>query len=74
MLTRKEANKEILQLIGELVELFPDQRFGQIIANYVFPTYQERDIFFEESVQTLRWLNHLKNAKPGPNDELPSVR
>ena len=51
---RKEANLEILEKLKELVEAYPEQRFGQIIANYVFPDYREKDIFFEESVDTLK--------------------
>lgn len=51
---RKEANLEILEKLRELVEAYPEQRFGQIIANYVFPDYREKDIFFEESVDTLK--------------------
>lgn len=51
---RKESNLEILKKIKELVERFPEQRFGQIIANYVFPEYMSKDIFYEESVDTLK--------------------
>lgn len=51
---RKESNLEILEKIKELVERFPEQRFGQIIANYVFPEYMSKDIFYEESVDTLK--------------------
>lgn len=51
---RKESNLEILEKIKELIEKFPEQRFGQIIANYVFPEYMSKDIFYEESVDTLK--------------------
>jgi uncharacterized membrane protein YgcG len=53
-MTRKEANKEILRILEVLVEAYPDQRFGQIITNYIFPDYREKDPFYEESEQTLK--------------------
>lgn len=53
---RKESNLGILEKLKELVEQYPEQRFGQIIANYVFPDYQEMDFFYEESVDTLEKL------------------
>lgn len=53
---RKESNLEILEKIKELIEKFPEQRFGQIIANYVFPEYMSKDIFYEESVDTLKFM------------------
>lgn len=62
-MTRQKANMEILQLLGELVTLFPDQRFGQILCNYVFPDYRERDPFYEESVATLEKLKELKEKE-----------
>lgn len=46
------ANKQILEQLETLVELCPDQRFGQIICNYIFPNYREEDPFFEESALT----------------------
>lgn len=33
---RQKINKEILKKIDKLVDMFPDQRFGQILVNYVF--------------------------------------
>lgn len=53
---RKESNLEILKKLENLVEEYPDQRFGQIIANFIFPDYQEKDFFYEESVDTLTKL------------------
>ena len=52
-MTRQEANKRILKELDRLVEKYPDMRFGQIIANYVFPEYREKDIFYIESERTL---------------------
>ena len=53
-MTRQQYNKEILNELSKLIDKYPDQRFGQLIANYIFPTYRERDIFFEESKETLK--------------------
>lgn len=55
-MTRQEANRRILELIKLYVERYPDQRFGQIICNYVFPNYQNADPFFEESSETYKNL------------------
>lgn len=52
-MTRKQYNKKILAELSKLIDLYPNQRFGQIVANYVFPNYKELDIFYEESKQTL---------------------
>lgn len=57
--TRYALNKEILGILADLVEAFPEQRFGQILTNYVFPNYREKDIFFEESLETLKTLKNL---------------
>ena len=56
-MTRQEANKRILALINLYVEKYPDQRFGQIICNYIFPNYQNADPFFEESSETYMKIN-----------------
>lgn len=63
---RIDYNRELLGMLGELIELFPDQRFGQIICNYVLPEYRERDPFFEESKDT---YNRLKLLKDGGNKD-----
>lgn len=55
-MTRQEANKKILELISLYVEKYPEQRFGQIICNYVFPNYRRVDPFFEESTETYKNL------------------
>lgn len=55
-MTRYEANKEILRALEALVEAYPYQRFGQIVMNYIFPDYREKDPFYEEPVETLKKL------------------
>lgn len=60
-MTRQQYNKQILDELNRLIDLYPDQRFGQLIANYILPNYRQRNIFFEESKQTLE--NVLNNKK-----------
>ena len=60
MSSRIENNRKIVNLLREMIEVVPEQRFGQIICNYVFPNYRERDPFFEESEATLERLKELK--------------
>lgn len=64
---RRDANQEILKNIEEMVNKYPDLRFGQILVNlgiieYERNTYDEtlitKDPFNEESVVT---LNRMKN-------------
>jgi hypothetical protein len=63
-MNRQQYNKEILRDLEVLIEKYPDQRFGQIIANYVFPNYQHRDFFFEEPSETLKIIgNHVPAQK-----------
>ena len=51
-MTRQGYNRKILKELDKLIDKYPDQRFGQLIANYIFPYYRQRDIFFEESKET----------------------
>lgn len=55
---RQEANRKILEKLAILVEKYPQQRFGQLITNYLFPDYRSHDIFFDESAETLETLNN----------------
>lgn len=65
------TNNEILDLLGKLVEKFPEQRFGQILFNYVLNYSQSDsgqihidDPFYEESKITLnRILCKIKKLK-----------
>ena len=59
-----QTNKEILDLLNKLVEKFPEQRFGQLLFNYVLNYSQSDsgqihidDPFYESSKQT---LNRIK--------------
>lgn len=63
-MNRQQYNKEILYSLEDLINKYPSQRFGQIIANYVFPDYQYRDFFFEEPSETLKTIgNHVTAQK-----------
>lgn len=53
-MARQDDNRKILRILGKLIDEYPDQRFGQLIANYIFPFYREEDIFFQESSKTLK--------------------
>lgn len=55
---RQTINKEILKKLAILVEKYPQQRFGQILTNYLFPDYRSHDIFFDESAETLESLDN----------------
>ena len=61
-MARIDDNKKIIRELGELIDKYPDQRFGQLIANYIFPYYRQRDIFFEESSKT---LENIENTESG---------
>lgn len=75
-MTRLEANKLIIQTILEYATNYPDLRFGQILTNLNIAThlqtygtplqeYSYTDIFFDESVKTLKMLNYFK-----PNSDM----
>lgn len=55
-MARIDDNRKILRILDKFIDEYPDQRFGQLIANYIFPFYREEDIFFEESSKTLEKL------------------
>lgn len=65
-MTRQEYNKQILFILEEIVDKYPDLRFGQILANAEIVTYKNdydeivpRDPFYEESEIT--WKRMLLN-------------
>lgn len=54
--SRKEYNLLILEQLEALINIFPNQRFGQIISNYCVPE-DCRDFFFPESYDIWQYLN-----------------
>jgi hypothetical protein len=59
-MTRQEANKEILKILEDYVNKYPDWRFGQILVNSNVVTVIHTsngsvcyDLFYEESKVTL---------------------
>lgn len=56
---RRESNNEILKILTEYVEKYPEQRFGQILYNFGFLPYG--DPFYEESVDTLERVYSTKS-------------
>lgn len=68
-MTRQEANFEILRIIeykysdlvstfNFLINTYPDQRFGQICCNYVFPDYRDTEVS-EETKQFMEDMFHI---------------
>lgn len=63
---RQKYNLEILTILTDLVTKFPEQRFGQLLYNANIATHlvtndpevgtYYKDIFFEESYDTLQKL------------------
>ena len=63
-MARQDDNRKILKILDKLIDEYTDQRFGQLIANYVFPFYREEDIFFQESSNTLKNIElGIENSK-----------
>ena len=58
MMTRQEANRQILELVGKAVEEFPDWRFHQILQN-IGAEMPGTDQWYDESVET---LNNIKQV------------
>ena len=71
---RQQANRDILAHLYTFVELYPDLRFGQILAISNVIQYEHiscdsdqyvevvKDPFNEESVETLRRVNNKMNS------------
>lgn len=59
---RKEANKEILSILADIIDKHPELRFGQILSivkvvdSYMTDKHERIicDPFYEESVDTLK--------------------
>lgn len=59
-MTRKEYNKQILDLISKYIDQHPNQRFGQILVNLniiqISPKGEIIDPFYEESQTTFEMV------------------
>ena len=64
---RLRSNILILEHLKKLVYKYPEQRFGQILQNYILP---KGDPFYEESVDT---LNRLSRNCREAGDHEPSM-
>lgn len=60
---REDDNKRAYELLGKLIEKYPEQRIGQIIANYMFPEYKEKDFFYEEPLNTVERMEKVINIE-----------
>lgn len=58
---RQEANRQILEVLGQAVEQNPDLRFHQLLQNLGIET-PHTDQFYEESTETLETLSRMTNA------------
>ena len=63
-MTRQEANHELLKIISEMVELYPNFRFHQILADIDVNMLNDEgtanvDLFAEESEETLKRVKHF---------------
>lgn len=56
---RYDANLKIVEVLGDIVAAYPDWRFQQILQNIDITPRDGKDLFYEESVDTLNGV--LKN-------------
>lgn len=70
-MNRRDYNREIIGKLSEIVEEYPDFRFGQILFNFVL-TYSQSELgqihiddpFYEEPKVTLdRIVKHINKMK-----------
>lgn len=50
---RYDANLQIISILNDLVSQHPDWRFQQILQNINLTSSDGKDLFYEESVDTL---------------------
>ena len=63
-MTRQEINKEILKELEEIVDIYPDLRFCQLLWNVGLHTYHNNvDAFYDESSETLELIKKFKNDR-----------
>ena len=54
--SRYDANLQIVMILNDLVSEHPDWRFQQILQNVGISSREGKDLFYEESVDTLNRL------------------
>lgn len=54
--SRYDANLQIVMILNDLVSEHPDWRFQQILQNAGISSREGKDLFYEESVDTLNRL------------------
>ena len=54
--SRYDANLQIVMILNDLVSEHPDWRFQQILQNVDISSREGKDLFYEESVDTLNRL------------------
>ena len=69
-MTRQEANRKLVEVINDLVETYPDWRFGQILFNVGIITRKKdsldiKDPFYEESTETWERIKKVLNLIEG---------
>lgn len=57
---RQEYNYKILDELKKLIDMYPDQRFGQILFNYT-SFKGDHDPFYDESVESYNEILKIKN-------------
>lgn len=57
-MNRLEANRQILKILSEFVEAYPQQRFNQLLQNTRVVVPNLIDQFYEESTETLSRMAH----------------
>lgn len=60
---RQESNYKILLILSKIVEEFPDLRFQQILQNIDLTSNDKKDLYYEESVDTLKTIMNNEIVK-----------
>ena len=56
VISRYDANLQIVLILNDLVAKYPDWRFQQILQNVGISSKEGKDLFYEESITTLNRL------------------
>ena len=56
VISRYDANLQIVLILNDLVAKYPNWRFQQILQNVGISSKEGKDLFYEESITTLNRL------------------